>query len=75
MKYRVLKYFTDLQDNGCPYREGDTYPRNGLRTSDKRIAELMSSKNRQRTPLIEPVEESDADPVDDDTPKKRRRKE
>ena len=28
--YKVIKYFTDLQDNEHPYNAGDTFPRDGL---------------------------------------------
>ena len=53
--YRVIKFFTDLQDKGYAYNVGDTYPRDGLTVSKKRIAELLSNKNKQKTPLIEEV--------------------
>lgn len=53
MKYRVISYFEDLQDDKHPYEVGDTYPRKGLKVTDDRIAELMGSDNRQKKPLIE----------------------
>lgn len=56
--YKVVKYFTDLQDNSKPYNVGDTYPRKGLTVSAERIAELASSNNLQHTPLIEEVVET-----------------
>lgn len=56
--YRVIKYFTDLQDNNHPYNVGDVFPRKDLEVSEKRIEELSTNKNRQRTPLIEYVEMS-----------------
>lgn len=62
MKYRVIRYFTDLQDNGRPYNVGDTYPRTGAKAAKKRIAELMSEKNLQGVPLI--AEESTDDGTD-----------
>lgn len=49
--YRVIKEFTDLQD-GHFYKEGDTFPQNGTKVSEARIAKLAGSKNRQGTPLI-----------------------
>lgn len=58
MSYKVIKYFTDLQDNRHPYNVGDTYPRKGLEPSEERIAELASSNNKQGEPLIELVEET-----------------
>lgn len=62
--YRVIKYFEDLQDNRHPYKEGDEFPRAGLDVTEARFAELASSENAQRTPLIEQVEEP-ADEVED----------
>lgn len=58
MKYKVISYFEDLQDNKHPYNEDDTYPRKGLKPSEERIAELMSADNKQRKPLIEEKVES-----------------
>lgn len=55
--YKVINYFTDLQDNGFAYNVGDTYPRNGLKVSPERIAELSGSNNKQGKPLIEEVKE------------------
>lgn len=59
--YKVIKFFTDLQDGCHHYEVGDTYPREGAEVSDKRIAELAGYKNRQKTPLIEEVAEIDKD--------------
>lgn len=53
--YRVIKYFTDLQDDNHPYKEGDTFPRKGLKVSNARIAELSGDGNKQHCPLIEKV--------------------
>lgn len=53
--YKVVKYFTDLQDGGNPYNVGDTYPREGLKPSPGRIAELAGYENLQSKPLIEEV--------------------
>ena len=55
--YRVIKFFHDLQDGDHPYNVGDTFPREGAEPSEKRIAELSGSGNRQGKPLIELVEE------------------
>ena len=75
MKYRVLKDFTDLQDNRYLYKVGDTYPRNGLTVTAERIAELSGKSNRRGIPLIEEVREQaeKSEPVED-APKKRGRK-
>ena len=55
--YKVIKYFTDLQDNNYAYYVGDTFPRNGVEVGSERIAELSSDKNLQGVPLIEEVVE------------------
>lgn len=66
MKYKVIKYFVDLQDNNHPYNAGDIFPRSGLVVSDDRYAELAGSENKQGVPLIQLV--------DDEKPKKKRAK-
>ena len=55
--YKVIKYFTDLQDNNYAYYVGDTFPRNGVEVGAERIAELSSDKNLQGVPLSEEVAE------------------
>ncbi len=65
-KYRVVSFFTDLQDNNYPYQVGDTYPRDGGSTSRKRIAELSGTENKQNKQLIEVVEEPEEDQSTDD---------
>ena len=55
--YKVIKYFTDLQDNNYAYYVGDTFPRNGVEVGAERVAELSSDKNLQGVPLIEEVAE------------------
>lgn len=59
--YKVISYFTDLQDSNHPYKVGDEFPRLGLKVSDKRLEELASNKNRQGKPLIKKVEEPKQD--------------
>lgn len=86
--FKVIRYFTDLQDNGYAYNAGDAFPRDGMAVSADRITELSSSANKQGVPLIEEVRgaeetaavaevaEETADkaaPVEDE-PKTRRRK-
>lgn len=56
--YKVIKYFTDMQDNDYPYNVGDTYPRKGFEVLPTRIKELASKNNRQGEPLIEEIETS-----------------
>lgn len=55
--YKVIKFFTDLQDNNYPYNEGDTFPRVGVEVTEGRLTELAGSDNLQGVPLIQPVEE------------------
>ena len=55
--YKVIKSFTDLQDNNHAYSVGDTFPRNGVDVGAERIAELASDKNRLGVPLIEEIAE------------------
>lgn len=67
MAYIVVKHFTDLQDHGYKYAEGDTYPREGYEPSDERIEMLSTAMNRQRTVLIEAVPEVIPEDVTDAT--------
>ena len=55
--YRVIKSFTDLQDNNYAYYVGDTFPHNGVEVDAERVAELASDKNRLGVPLIEEITE------------------
>ena len=78
--YKVLRYFTDLQDNEYAYRVGDTYPREGLSVTPERLAELSSSKNKRKIPVIEAITEEplpftqDDEPVEEEKPKPKRGK-
>ena len=63
--YRVIKAFTDLQDNNHAYSVGDTFPHNGVEVDAERITELASDKNRRGVPLIEEIAEK---------PKRKRKK-
>lgn len=58
MKYKVIKYFTDLQDNNYEYNIGDVFPHEGLIVTDERLKELSTNENRQGVPLIEPILEA-----------------
>lgn len=55
--YKVIEYFTDLQDNDYAYNVGDTFPRANSPVSKERLTELSTKNNRQNKPLIERVEE------------------
>lgn len=60
--YKVIKSFTDLQDNNFAYQVGDEYPRKGMSVLQSRINELASNKNLQKTPLIEEIPEKVEEP-------------
>lgn len=66
--YKVVRYFTDLQDNNHEYKAGDIFPRKGLTVSDERLEELSSKKNKQGVVLIEKVDEK---PVEKTTETKK----
>lgn len=55
--YKVIKYFTDMQDNDFAYQVGDEYPRKGMSVLPSRIRELATDKNRQGVSLIEEIPE------------------
>lgn len=55
--YKVIHFFTDLQDFNHPYSVGETFPRDGFKVSKERIEELSGPNNRQGKPLIELVNE------------------
>ena len=63
--YKVIKHFTDMQDNNFAYQVGDEYPRKGMSVLPSRIKELAGNKNRQGVPLIEEIPEAE------ETPKKK----
>ena len=56
MMYRVKEYFTDLQDENRAYNVGDIFPREGVKVSAERLAELASADNRRGRALIELVQ-------------------
>lgn len=66
--YEVIKYFTDLHDNGYPYQEGDIFPRQGLGVSKARITDLSTNRNLQKTPLIKEVPDINVDPEGENIP-------
>lgn len=55
MSYKVVKAFTDLQDDNHVYKAGDSFPRNGYEPKAGRIAELASDKNKRGEVLIKEV--------------------
>ena len=53
---KVLKDFSDLQDNNYIYKAGDEYPRPGYEPTAERIKELSSSRNKIGVAVIEAEE-------------------
>lgn len=68
--YKVINEFVDLQDKvNDKYHEyaiGDVYPRKGYTPSQSRIEELLSDDNKLRIPLIEAVDGSPSEKVDEE---------
>ena len=60
--FRVIKHFTDMQDNNFAYNVGDEFPRKGMSVLPSRIKELAGSKNRQGCPLIEEIPDVEEKP-------------
>ena len=62
--YKVIKFFTDLQDNKHPYHEGETFPREGVTVTEERLKELASKKNKRGVALMkEVIEEVKAEDI------------
>lgn len=59
--YKCKIFFTDLHDKSFEYRPGDVFPRSGLKVSQERLDELATNKNRRGKPLIDKVEEREAE--------------
>ena len=72
--YKVISFFTDLQDFNHPYKVGNVFPRQGMNVSEERLKELAGSKNTQGKPLIEKIDEKIAvEPTEKVERKKRQR--
>lgn len=70
--YRVIEYFTDMQDNDYAYHAGDTFPHDGMAVTADRIKELSGTQNKRGIALIEEVrgaeETASVAKVAEDTP-------
>lgn len=78
--FRVIEFFTDLQDGNHAYNVGDTFPREGVTVTADRIKELSGTQNKRGIALIEEVRGAEetaqpegAAPVENE-PRKRTRK-
>ena len=63
--FKVIKSFSDGQDNMYVYNIGDDYPRKGYKPTKERVEGLLGTGNKQGVPLIEgelPKEEPKEEP-------------
>lgn len=72
--YRVIKSFSDLQDNGFVYKAGDTFPRLGKEVTENRLKELSSKENKRGEKLIEGEPEPVEEIIEEEAPVERRRR-
>lgn len=79
--YKVIRFFTDLQDNNYAYRVGETFPREGVNVTPERLEELAGSNNKRGIPVIEKEEpfteeavEAPVNEVPEEKPKPRKGK-
>ena len=76
--YRVIVFFTDIQDGGHAYNVGDIFPREGVTVSEQRLKELSGAENKRGKALIEAVKskKAEAEPVEveQEQPKKKKNK-
>lgn len=68
--YKVVKFFTDLQDDNHAYHVGDIFPREGVEVSEDRLKELSTDKNKRGEVLIEEVVEDIPADESEDTEEK-----
>lgn len=54
-KYIVIRQFQDKKDNKYFYEVGDIYPREGMETSEERIKELSTKKNKNKKIYIKKI--------------------
>ena len=67
MAYRVVKYFTDLQDDNYKYNVGDEFPRKGFKVLPSRFKELSTINNKRHEILIEEI-------IEEEKPQKKKYK-
>ena len=61
MKFQAIKKFRDLEDKANQiYDIGDVYPKEGIEVTNKRLDELLGTKNRLGYAVIEKVEVEEA---------------
>jgi hypothetical protein len=57
--YKVVAKFLDLEDNKREYKVGETFPREGVEVSERRLAILSTDQNAAKKVLIEKLEEGE----------------
>lgn len=72
--FKVIKAFSDGQDNMHVYNVGDDYPRKGYEPTKERVEGLLGTGNKQGTPLIESIAEEIEEEEVKETPKKAKKK-
>lgn len=55
MEFKVIKAFTDLDDDKHVYQKDDAYPREGYEPTQERIDSLANGYNKRNEALIELV--------------------
>lgn len=72
--FKVIKAFSDGQDNMYVYNVGDDYPRKGYKPTKERVEGLLGTGNKQGTPLIEAIVEKNEEEKVKEEPKKAKKK-
>ena len=74
--YKVIKSFSDLQDNGFIYEAGDVFPRLGKEVTQERTDELATKNNKRKEVLIQYIKEHHIveKSITEEAPVERRRK-
>lgn len=74
--YKVIKSFSDLQDNGFVYKVGDIFPHLGKEVTQERTDELATGNNKRKEVLIQYIEEHHIveKSIIEEAPVERRRK-
>lgn len=73
MKLKVIKGFHDKEDDRFHYTPSfkDTYPRQGVKPSEERIAELVKGGYLE-APKVEAPKKEKAEEIKEDKPKKEK---
>lgn len=73
--YEVIYKFADMEDGLHVYEVGDKYPRDGVKVSGRRIAELASTENKIGQVLIKVIPEAEEKEVPEagEEPKKEKK--